>query len=498
MSRRRAGGRSGERSANERRRGGRIAASSRSRGSSSKCREVYFVYRHPRDIAKGVIRLPGGVTIYPSYVREDFSVVGGDSVSLDGVVGVPNMRFLGLSSLSGLRPGTRGVGRGGGGPGRFGRLSVGGVPTPRGVGTHLSRCVIKRRCTGGTVSITICGRCGHMTAKAVSRVRVRGSGVLVVKPAKYNGACLIGALTGLLSIPLTVASTASLARTKCVNSSVRDIISGLLTTTSGSIRHTRRKVVFVSRVSGVTGGGASDRESIDNRSIRRKVLGLLRKDRIRIPMNTGDGGTVIPLAAIGAGGVLFVYKNTFPSLRSVVGRHLRGGASVKFGTRLGSAIRRSRRLLSGIAVRSLEGFNVVPRFLKHLPVMFALGKLSGRVLIGVLGRPGGTVLGRCRGLLTLSRIGLRFSSDTLRTVTRGTVRGSAKTETLHTVVRRFVLSVVCRVPGSSGVKRMAVAETCVRNANKPIVRLENRTMPELSKWDRVLRERILFGGLGAS
>lgn len=457
------------------------------RGGEGGSRGFYFLYHEPRDGTNPVVRLPGGVRIYASYVRGDFGSVGRrfgrNGFGCSSLLGVPGIDVVSLNDFRGpiRRPG----GRGGGGGRRGPILSLGGVPTPRGVGRALSRCIVNRRGTGGMVSMTICGRCGHITASAVSRVRVRGSGVLVVKPAKYNGACLIGALTGLLSIPLTVTSTASLARTNCVNSSVRDIISGLLTTTSGSIRHTRRNVVFVSRVSGVTGGGGAGRESIDNRTIRRKVLGLLRKDRIRIPMNTGDGGTVMPLMAIGAHGVLFVYNNTFPSLRGVVGRELGGRTSVNFCTSLGSGCSGSPRLLRGMAIRSVHDFKVVPRFVKQLPVVFALSKLGRSVLIGVLRRPGGTVLGRCRGLLTLSRIGLRFRSKTLRTVTTGTLRESANTETLHTVLRRCVLSVVCRVPGSSDVKRIIVAERCVRKGNNPGVLLHKRR-PVLLRNDRWL------------
>lgn len=440
------------------------------------------MYHEPRDRTKGVVSLPGRVRVYTSYVRGDFSAVGArvGGKGCSSLFGVPGIDVVSLDDFRGPKGRTGGVGGGSRAPGPI--VSLGSVPTPRGVGTALSRCIVKRRCTGGMVSMNMCGRCGEITASAVSSVRVRGSGVLVVKPANYNGACLIGVLTELLRMPLTVTSTASLARTNCVNSSVRDMMSGLLTTTSGSIRGTRRKVVFVSRVSGVTGGGGAGRESIDKRTIRRKLLGLLRKDRIRIPMNTADGGTVMPVIAMGAEGVLFVYNNTFPSLRGVVGRELGGRTSVKFCTSLGSGCSSSPRILRGMAMSSLHTFKVVPRFVNHLPVVFALGKLARSVLIGVLGRPGGTVLGRCGGLLTLSRMGLRFRSNTLRTVTHGTLRHRAKTETLQTVLRRCVLSVVCRVPGSSGVNRIIVARKCVRNGKNPGVLVHKRRVPTLRKW----------------
>lgn len=222
------------------------------------------------------------------------------------------------------------------------------LPGPTRVDTCLSQCIVKRDTTGHALSITICGRCGHIGvrlrrstkrlsnggrtlkhhhhASPLTSIRITGSGVLLLNPANINGACLTRSLTGIVGIPFIVASTAALARTKCIKSSIRAILRQLVSTTSKSIRETRRNVVCVSRVSGVTEGsnrGASVAHSISNRNIRRTLLGVLRNAVTSIPIRNAHGRHSRSAIAVSAHNVLFVYNNTFIKLDSVITNELK-------------------------------------------------------------------------------------------------------------------------------------------------------------------------------
>lgn len=239
---------------------------------------------------------------------------------------------------------------------RIGSLDL---PGPTRVFSCLGHCIVNRRGTGHTLSITMCGRCGHIGVRLrrstrrlskggkrnnrangrtgrstptrahtthhdgspLTSIRITGSGVLLLNPANINGACLTRTLTHMVGIPFIVASTAALARTNCMNSSIRAILRHLLRTTSNSMDQTRRNVVCVSRVSGVTHGsnrGASVAHSISNRNIRRTLLGVLRKAVTSIPLRNAHGRGRRSITRVSAHNVLFVYNNTFIKLASVI------------------------------------------------------------------------------------------------------------------------------------------------------------------------------------
>lgn len=352
-----------------------------------------------------------------------------------------------------------------GGNTRAAGLGLGRLPGPMRVGGFLSRCVVKRSSTGQFLSISICGRCGHLLrGSAKSSIRVRGSGVVVIKDAKAKGALLTHAVTGLLRIPFAVMSTAILARTNCMKRSVRDVLAHLLRITSCGMPRTRRKVMFVSRVSGVTHGnsGPSVAHSIDNRNMRRKLLGLLRKSIMGIPPRNNHGRPSRGVVPIGAGGVLFVYNNTFSNVRGGVTRHL-GARIINCDTSHGATAVSGDGVVRCVTPRSLGSFKLVPRVVNHLPILACLGPLSHSTLHTVLARPGGSVVHRCIGLFRVSKIGLAFRSRIFRCVMSGTIRCGLKTHKLHSVMRAVVVSIVFRVPSRGGGRcRMALSCTGLR------------------------------------
>lgn len=331
-------------------------------------------------------------------------------------------------------------------------LGLGRLPGPMRVGGFLSRCIVNRSSTGHFLSISICGRCGHLLRGSNnSSIRVRGSGVVVMNDANAKGALLTHAVTGLLRIPFAVMSTAILARTNCINRSVRDVLAHLLRITSCGIPRTRRNVIFVSRVSGVTHGnsGPSVAHSIDNRNIRRKLLGLLRNSIIGIPPRNKHGRPSRGVVPIGAGGVLFVYNKTFSNVRGGVTRQL-GARIIKCDTMHGATAVSGDGVVRCVTPRSLGSFKLVPRVVNHLPILACLGPLSHTTLHSVLARPGGSVVGRCVGLFRVSGIGLAFRSTMFRCVISGTMRCGLKTHNLHSVIRAVVVSTVFRVPSRRG------------------------------------------------
>lgn len=343
-------------------------------------------------------------------------------------------------------------------------LSV-GVLAPTRVGGKLSRCIVNRSRTGHILTISICGRCGHVLDNGNTSIRLRGSGILLLNPSNINGALLTRALTGVLKIPFTVTSTAALARTNCINRSIRGVLLGLLRTTSFSIRGTRINVVCVSRVSGVAHGdrGPSVAHSINNRNIRRTLLGVLRNAIDGIPPGNNHGRPRRRFVRVSAAGVLFVYNNTFSNLSGCVLHHA-SHSTLNFNDDLGSGSSSTRHtLLHGIRPRSLIGFNLVPRLVNHLPIVAILSSLSRSTLIHILGRPHGDLIGRCGRLLDVSDMRLRFASRTLRTVTHGAVRHGANTHNLHDIVRNVLLPIVCSIPGSSAVVHIAVSGSAIRN-----------------------------------
>lgn len=400
----------------------------RSGGAPEGDEEGYDFYKHSRGRIKFLVAKVGNY-VYSDYSRRTCRVV------------------------------RRTVRRGGNTPNRLG---LGRLPGPGRVGRFLSRCVVNRSSTGHCLSITICGRCGHLLRGiSGSSVRVRGSGVVVMNDAKAKGALLTHAVTGLLRIPFAVISTAILARTKCINRSVRDLLAHLLRMTSCGITRTRENVMFVSRVSGVTHGksGPSVAHSMDNRNMRRNLLGLLRKSVIGMPPRKKHGRPSRGVVPIGAGGVLFVYNKTFSNVRHGVTRHL--GARIMNCDTTGSIIGVSHNgLVRCVTPRSLGSFKLVPRVVNHLPVLACLGPLSEATLHGVLARPGGSVVGRCIGLFRVSKIGLRFRPRMFRCVMSGTVRCGLKTHKLHSVIRAVVVSIVFRVPSrGTGGCRIALSFT---------------------------------------
>ncbi len=345
------------------------------------------------------------------------------------------------------------------------------MPGPRRVGTRLSRCIVNRSRTGGALSMTICGRCGQVFGGRGDSIRLRGDGILVLKPANMNGALLTRALTGALSMPVTVASTAALARTKCINRSIRGVLLHLVRTTSCSVRGTRHNVVCISRVSGVTHGdrGTSVAHSMDNRNIRRTLLGVLRNAISGIPPRDNEGRPRRRFVRVSAAGVLFVYTNTFSKVRGIVREHVNND-DLNFKTSIGSPGDGRTRTLGVItARRSVMGFNVVPRLIKHVPMVATLGKVSGRALIQVVRRPGGSVVGRCRTLFGVSNISLVFSGGTVRGVTRLAVRHGANTHNLHSVVRNILRPLVFRAPSSDAVDGVVVARSAILNKSTRVV-----------------------------
>ncbi len=351
------------------------------------------------------------------------------------------------------------------------------LPGPGSVGTRLSRCIVKRSSTGQCLTISICGRCGHLTRRAASsKIRVRGSGVVVINDANAKGALLTHAVTGLLRIPFAVISTAIFARTNCINRSIRDVLSHLLRITSCSIRTTRHNVIFVSRVSGVTHGdsGPSVAHSIDKRKMRRKLLGLLRNSMIGMPPGKKHGRPSRSCVRISAHGVLFVYNNTFSNVRHGVTRHL-GARIIKCGSIRGIRGVSGTGLVGCVLPRSLGSFKLVPRVVNHLPILACLGPLSQRTLHGVLARPGGSVIGRRVGLFRVSKVGLSFRSKTLRCVMSGTIRCGLNTHNLHSVIRSIVVSTVCRIP-SGGIGAFGIALSCTGD------RLRGTGLSKVGRW----------------
>lgn len=406
-------------------------------GSAGRPMVEYSFYNGSRTVIRGLVRNPK-ICVYSRYVTLYGSVLTRTGHSTHGPRGSTGRSFI--------------------------------LPGPRRVGRGLSRCMVNRSSTGGTLSITICGRCGHVCSTTSGSIRLRGDGVLLLNPANINGAVLTRALTGVLSIPFTVTSTAALARTKCINRSIRGVLLELVRTSSFSVRGTRHNVVCISRVSGVSHGsrGHSVAHSMDNRNIRRTLLGVLRNAISGIPPKNNEGRPRRRFVRVSAAGVLFVYNNTFSNVRGVVRGHVNSG-SVNFNTGIRGRGFSRGRVLRGTIRRSLIGCNLVPRLVNEVPIVAILSGLSGSTLIQVVIRPGGSVVGRCAGLFRLSNIGLRFGGRTLRTITSVALRHGANTEKLEDILRNILRGLVFAIPDSDAIRGVVVARSSIGGNSRPVV-----------------------------